>query len=112
MGIPIHSLEAIDGFNEFAFVDRMLVGLNLTVTYSSGAAGAVVTTAVTLPASADLPSNYAVFIEPGVPGTGASAGNFYWITNKSSAGFTLNVQAQTASTGTVAAGSVNLLIVA
>lgn len=110
MGIPIHSLEAIDGFNEFAFTDRVLIGLNMTVAYGSGAAGATVTAAVTLPASADIPSNYAVFIEPGVPGAGG--GNFYWVTSKSSTGFTLNVLAQTASTGTVAAGSVNILIVA
>lgn len=105
MGIPVHSLEAIDGFNEFAFTDRVLIGLNMTVAYGSGGAGATVTAAVTLPASADLPSNYAVFID-------ASSSDFFWVTNKSATGFTLNVLAQTASTGTVAAGSVNILIVA
>jgi hypothetical protein len=110
MGIPFHSNEAIDGFNEFAYVDRALIGLNMTVAYAAGAAGATVATPVTFPASADMPANYAVFVDASAGGSGASV--FFWVTNKTSTGFTLNAGPQTASTGVVAAGSVNLLIVA
>lgn len=105
MGIPFHSIEAIDGFNEFAFVDRALLGLNLAIPNGSGSAGVTVSVAVAIPASANLPSNYAVFIEPSV-----NLMN-YWISGKSATGFTLNI-APNPSSGSVAAGSTNVLIVA
>lgn len=105
MGVPFHSIEAVDGFNEFAFVDRAMVGLNLAVAYpTGGTAGTIATQAVALPTSADLPANYAVFVELGADLT-------WFITSKTSAGFTLNVAPRLAA-NTVAAGTANILIVA
>lgn len=105
MGVPFHSIEAVDGFNEFAFVDRAMLGINLTVAYpAAGAANTTVTAAVTIPASANLPPNYAVFVD-------ASADATAFVTARSATGFTLNVGPRS-NAATLGAGTVNLLIVA
>lgn len=104
MGIPFHSIDAVDGFNEFAFVDRAEVGINLAVSYPSGAAGVTVTQTVAIPASANMPTNYFVSVELGFDGT-------WFITSKSATGFTLNVSPRLAA-NSVAAGTANIMIVA
>ena len=105
MGVPFHSIDAVEGFNEFAYVDRAMIGLNLNVAYAAaGGVNTPVTASVTIPTSAGLPANYAVFYEAG-------ADVIVWFTAKSATGFTVNVGPRL-STDTVAAGTVNLLIVA
>lgn len=105
MGIPIHTIVAPDGANGFTQSGYASIGLILDVAYGAGAAaGDVVTQTVTVPASGGLPENYAVFVEAGADVTA-------WVSAKTATGLTVNIEPRLA-TGTLAAGTVNLLIIA
>lgn len=105
MGIPLHTFVAPDGANGFTQSGYASLGLLLAVGYPAAAAGVTSTQTVTFPASANLPANYGIFID-------SSAGDIVFVTNRTSTGFTLNVQPGVSGTGVVAAGTVNVMVIA
>jgi hypothetical protein len=101
MAIDLRVIEMADGSNN-SLSDRLLAGLKLSVANLSGVTGAAVTTAVAFVAGA-LPTNYAVFVDPG------QAGVFASVASKTINGF--NVVLTPLSGAAVAAGTINVLIV-
>ena len=103
MSIEHHTLEVPDGFTP-SRTDRMILGVLEGVANGSGANGATVSVAVSLPAGANLPANFAVLVNPG-QGVG------WYVNNKTSSGFTVNL-VPFAGTVAVAAGSFDCVLVA
>lgn|SRR5487761_1936274 len=105
MGFPIHTIvipAGMDGYSEGAWIKQ---GLMLAVPYVAGVGGgAIVSTPIAFAATADMPANYGVFVEVGADVTA-------YISAKTAAGFTLNIEPRL-SASTVAAGTANILIVA
>ena len=98
---PVHTVNIAGGSNN-VLDDQLVVG-KFAVTYAVGAgAGASVATAVTFNES--IPTPYQVHVELPEDGTA-------WISSKTAAGFTLNVEPRLAA-NTVAGGSANVLVVA
>lgn len=99
MGIAYHSIYSPDGAGLNLF-DRAVVG-TLTAVYTVGAsAGAASTIAVAW--TEPVPTPYAVVMSPVEDST-------YFITAKTTVGFTLNVAPRLAAS-TLAGGSVELII--
>lgn len=105
MGIPFHTLYAVDGLQNFNVADRIYMGI-IDVTYASGSAGATVTAAVTWtePVPSSAAASLAVFSS--LPEEGSA-----WATNVTTLGFTLNVRPQRAGDA-LAGGIATCLIVA
>ncbi|RQS29417.1 MULTISPECIES: hypothetical protein [unclassified Burkholderia] len=104
MSILTHTIESPDGFTP-ARQDRVIVGsLPGIVNAAGGSAGAAVATVVTLPASASLPANYSVLVNPGQDAT-------WYVSNKTSAGFTVTLTPRLAAT-TLSAGTFDAVVVA
>ena len=102
MSLTQHTIEVPDGA-EGARTDRTILGVVLgTANAAGGSAGASVTTAVSLPTTANLPANYAVMVDPGQDAT-------WYVTNKTSNGFSV-VLTPRLSTATLAAGSFDCTI--
>lgn len=100
--LPLHTLEVQDG-STLAQSDRLLVALRMAVAnLIGGGAGTLVTVAVTF--AQPMPANYVVLAD-----TGQDTVNF--ATAKTTLGFTLNILPRLAA-NTVAAGAVNILILA
>ena len=81
--------------------DRTVIGSLPGVSNAASAAGATVSTAVSMD---DLPPNYSVIVNPG-------QGCGWFISGKTSAGFTVNL-VPFSSTATVAAGTFDVVVVA
>ncbi|HEP6426903.1 TPA: hypothetical protein VDB83_001174 [Burkholderia cenocepacia] len=104
MSILTHTIESPDGFTP-AKQDRVIVGSLPGITNAAGgSAGAAVATAVTLPASASLPANYSVLVNPGQDAT-------WYVSNKTSTGFTVTLTPRLAAS-TLAAGAFDVVVVA
>lgn len=103
MAIPLHTIEVPDGLNGFSQSGWAKVGLTLSVAYPSESTTTDSTVVVSFDSHANMPSNYAVFVEVG-------AALVPFITSKTASGFTLNLHSP-AGAG-ITAGTANLLIVA
>lgn len=99
MGISYHSLYAADG-TTLNVADRAYFG-TLTATYPAAAVGVVSTLAVTW--TEPVPMPYTAVMSPVEDST-------YFITAKTTLGFTLNVAPRTALL-TLAGGTVEILLV-
>ena len=84
-----------------ARTDRTIIGSVPNVPNAAGAAGATVSTAV---AMSGLPAAYSVTVNPGQAA-------FWWVSNKTSSGFTVNL-APTTSSASIAAGTFDAVVVA
>lgn len=101
MPIPVHTVEVPDGLS-LQNSDRLVAGaLTAVANLAGGGAGQSVATAVT---GLSLPPKYQVIIEPGQDAT-------WWITAKTSGGFTVNLVPRLAA-NTLSAGAFNALIIA
>jgi hypothetical protein len=99
-----HTIESPDGATP-AHQDRTVIGaLPGVANAAGGGAGAAVTTTVTLPASANLPANYSVLINPGQDAT-------WFVSNKTFDSFQVTLTPRLAA-NTLAAGSFDAVIVA
>lgn len=103
MSIIQNHVESPDGFLP-ARMDRAVLGSMPGIANAAGAAGATVSVAVSLPASANLPVNYAVLINPG-------QGCMWYVSAKTSSGFTVNL-VPLSSTAVIAAGNFDCVLVA
>ncbi len=92
----VHTVSSPDGM-PFAQKDRATIGVLTGIANAAGAAGATVSTTITLPASADLPADYAVMVSP-------SQACFWYVSGKTSSGFTVNL-VPTTSSASIAAGT-------
>lgn len=104
MAILQHTISSPDGFstsNPGAAVIGALPGI---ANAAGGAAGAAVTVAVALPASANLPANYAVIVNPGQDAT-------WYVSGKTSTGFNVTITPRLAA-NTLAAGAFDAVLVA
>ena len=81
--------------------DRTIIGTVPDIANAAGAAGATVTTAVSM---SDLPPNYSVLVNPG-QGCGA------FVSGKTNTGFNVNL-VPFSGTGVVAAGTFDVVVVA
>lgn len=98
MPFSLHTLEVPDGAFGFNQKSRALIGAGLAVANAAGGgAGASVTVAVT--GLKNLPPNFGVLVNPGQDAT-------WWITNKTSTGFTINLSPRLAA-NTLASGTVD-----
>lgn len=102
MSLTQHTIEVPDGA-EPARADRTILGVLPGVANAAGgAAGAAVTTPVALPATANLPSNYAVLVNPGQDAT-------WYVSGKTATGFNVTLTPRL-STATLAAGTFDVVI--
>lgn len=103
MSLIQNHIESPNGFTP-SRTDRAILGVMAGVANGAGAAGATVSVAVSLPASANLPANYAVLVNPG-------QACWWYVSAKTSSGFTVNLVPQS-GTATIAAGSFDCVLVA
>jgi hypothetical protein len=103
MAVVNHLIEVRDPQAGSDFLDRVIVGQKLGVANAAGGgAGANVATVVTF--TEPLPTNYTVVVQPGQSAT-------WWISNKISFGFTVNLTPNPSS-ATLAAGSFDVTVLA
>ncbi|MFZ6727354.1 hypothetical protein ACO0K2_17820 [Undibacterium sp. MH2W] len=101
MSNPIHTIDAVN--SGFSRKDKIFMGLGASVANAAGAgAGASVSTNVS--GLSGLPSSYAVVVNPGQDAT-------WYITNKTSTGFTVVLTPRLAAT-TLAAGAFDYVVAA
>ena len=100
MALDQHTISVPNGALP-ANQDRTIIGSLPGVANAAGAAGATVSTAVTM---GDLPPNYSVIVNPG-------QGCGWFVSGKTSTGFTVNL-VPFSSTATVAAGTFDVVVVA
>ncbi len=106
MSTDIRTVEIIDGSQQNRS-DRLGVALQLQVANAVGSgAGAAVTVAIAFPATANLPANYGVFIDPG-----QDAVWYVSQSSKTATGFTVTLNPRLAA-NTLAAGAIDILVVA
>lgn len=104
MSILQHTIESPDGATP-AHQDRAIIGSIPGVANAvGGSAGASVTTTVTLPASANLPANYSVLVNPGQDAT-------WYVHNKTADSFDVVLTPRLAA-NTLAAGTFDVAIIA
>lgn len=104
MSLIQHSIAIPDGATP-ANQDRTTIGsIPGIANVAGGSAGAAVTTAVTLPASANLPANYGVLINPGQDAT-------WYVSNKTFDSFQVTLTPRLAAS-TLAAGTFDAVIIA
>ncbi|WP_024516831.1 hypothetical protein [Bradyrhizobium sp. Tv2a-2] len=96
MSIPVHTVQVLDSQSGSDFFDRMILGQKIAVAVPNGSS--TQTVAVTFVDA--LPQVYSVFASFNTTGL------TYFITSKSSTGFTLNV------TGTTSSTTADILVVA
>jgi hypothetical protein len=105
MSLIQHSIAVPDGAQPSG-LDRTIIGVITGVANAAGgSAGAAVTTTVTLPASANLPANYAVLVNPGQDATAFVPSN-----SKTSNSFNVTLTPRLAA-NTLAAGAFDVVIV-
>lgn len=96
----VHTISILAAAADFGTQDHVRMGLKLAVANAAGSgAGAAVTVAVT----GTFPPAYAVVVNPGQDAT-------WWISAKTSAGFTINLAPRLAAS-TLAAGTVDFVVV-
>lgn len=106
MSLIQHSIAIPDGAAP-ALEDRTIIGsIPGIANVAGGSAGAAVTTAVSLPASANLPANYGVLVNPAQDATWYVPQN-----SKTSTGFNVVMTPRLAA-NTLAAGTFDVVIVA
>jgi hypothetical protein len=106
MSLIQHNIAIPDGATP-AYQDRTIVGsIPGVANLAAAGAGDAVTTAVTLPASANLPANYSVLVNPGQDATWYVPEN-----SKTSTGFNVVMTSRLAA-NTLAAGTFDVVIVA
>jgi hypothetical protein len=104
MSLIQHSIAIPDGATP-ANEDRTIIGsIPGIANVAGGSAGAAVTTTVQLPASANLPANYGVMVNPGQDAT-------WYVSNKTFDSFTVTMTPRLAA-NTLAAGTFDVVIVA
>lgn len=104
MSIIQHTIESPDGFAP-SHQDRAVIGSYPGIANAAGgAAGASVATTVTLPASANLPANYSVLVNPGQDAT-------WFVTSKTANSFIVTLNPRLAA-NTLAAGTFDVVLVA
>lgn len=104
MSIFQHTIESPDGATP-AHQDRAIIGTIPGIANAAGGgAGAAVTTTVTLSASANLPANYSVLVNPGQDAT-------WYADNKKAASFDVVLTPRLAA-NTLAVGTFDVVIVA
>lgn len=102
MSIMNHTIQVLDPQGNPDFLDRIILGQKIAVANGvGGGAGASVAVAVTF--LEGLPQNYQVLCTMSQDAT-------YWITAKTSTGFTVNLSPRLAA-NTLAAGSFDLLVI-
>jgi hypothetical protein len=102
MGLPVHTIEVLNGSSPLWNPDRVKVLMEFAVANGAGGgAGQSVTLNFT---GLDLPTRYAVFVDAGADIVAFAAA-------KTQAGFTLTLNPRLAA-NTIAAGTVNVLILA
>ena len=102
MGLIQHSIEVPNGANQ-ARSDRTILGSNEGTANASGAAGATVSTTVTLP-NANLPAQYSVLVNPG-------QGCGWYVDTKTANSFVVHL-VPFSGTATIAAGAFDAVVVA
>ncbi|WP_186122361.1 hypothetical protein [Burkholderia gladioli] len=106
MSILQHTIDSPDGATP-AHQDRVVIGVIPGIANAAGSgAGAAVTTTVALPASANLPANYAVLVNPGQDATA-----FVPSGSKTPNSFNVTLTPRLAA-NTVAAGTFDVVILA
>lgn len=100
--MDLHTIEAVDGLNNFARTDRVFLGMQSVAFAAGAAAGDSVTATVTW--NEPLPTTYEVFFAP-------QADIAAYVSAPTALGFTVNVQPRLA-TETIAAGNIGVLVVA
>lgn len=100
MTFPVHTVQVKKG-SDLSRVDQIDLYLKKQIANAAGSsAGAAVAVAVAAP----LPAKYAVFVSPSQDAT-------WWITNRTQAGFTINLAPRLAA-NTLAAGTLDLMVLA
>lgn len=103
MSIAKHRASVLDSPTASQFTDKMLFAQQLGVVTAVGSgAGATVSTVVTFPEA--LPANYQVVVEP-------KQAAVWWITARTTFGFTVNTAPLLAAT-TLSAGTADVLVIA
>jgi hypothetical protein len=106
MSLIQHNIAVPDGAAP-AYQDRTILAVIPGVAnLAGGGAGTAVTTAVSLPASASLPANYAVLVNAGQDATWFVPSN-----SKTSSGFNVTLTPRLAA-NTLAAGTFDVVILA
>lgn len=100
MSFPVHTVQVKKG-SDLNRVDQLDVYLKKQI---ANAAGSGAGAAVTLAVAVSLPAKYAVFVSPSQDAT-------WWITNRTQAGFTINLAPRLAA-NTLAVGTLDLMVVA
>jgi hypothetical protein len=102
MGLDLHTVTVLDGGAPPQYSNRIGIWSAFGIANGTGGgAGQVVSVAVAVPKSAGLPSSaYFVDVELSQDAT-------YWISAKTSAGFTVNIEPRLAA-NTLAAGTFNV----
>lgn len=96
----VHTISTMTSATDFGSQDHIRMGLKLAVANAAGSgAGAAVTVAIT----GNFPSTYAVLVQPGQDAT-------WWITSKTSAGFTVNLAPRLAAS-TLASGTIDIMLI-
>lgn len=103
MSLDQHTIEVPDGCAP-ARTDRTILGSIEATPNAAGAAGATVSTTVTLPASANLPAQYSVIVNPG-------QGCGWYVDTKTPNSFVVHLVPFT-GTASVAAGAFDAVVVA
>ena len=105
MSLIQHSIAVPDGAQP-SNLDRTIIGVIPAVAnVAGGGAGAAVTTTVTLPATANLPANYGVLVNPGQDAT------WYVPENSKTANSFNVVMTPRLAANTLAAGAFDVVIV-
>ncbi|RKR46303.1 hypothetical protein [Paraburkholderia sp. BL17N1] len=102
MGLPVHTVEVLNGSTPLARPDRLALALiEGLANVAGGSAGAAVTVAVT---GLDLPAKYTVVVSPNQDAT-------WYVSAKTNTGFTVNLNPRLAA-NTLAAGTIDIAILA
>jgi len=102
MSTQKHDLQVLDSPTSPTFTDRVIVGQQLAVvTAAGGGAGQTVSTVITF--LEPLPASYQVVVSPALAVV-------WWITARTTFGFTVNIAPLLAAT-TLAASTVDVLVV-
>jgi hypothetical protein len=102
MPFTVHTVEVRDGSTGLNNPDKLVVGVQTGVANASGGAGVAVTTAVSF--GYTLPPTYAVHVTP-------NQACLVSVTGKTATGFNVVLTPNVPSTGVIAAGTFDVIVV-
>jgi hypothetical protein len=102
MPLQIHDIEVADG-STFQNQDRLVIAQQFNVANPVGAAGSTVTVSITFGVDSLPATGYAVLVEP-------NQNCFSWVINKTVNGFNVLLSPSVPATGTVAAGTFDVVV--